>query len=206
MLKKFDNSFLTDKIKIIAGIDEAGRGPLAGPVVAAATVFSGSVSIDGVNDSKQVKENLRVELFNKIRENCLAFGIGIIDENEIEEINILQATLKAMKTAVEKLSLEPDLLLIDGNKSFISSIPAKTIVQGDSKSFAIAAASILAKVTRDKIMETAHEKYPQYSWNKNKGYATKEHIEMIRKYGPSPLHRRKFLRKILSSGEQCKLF
>ncbi len=196
-MKNFDNSFLTDSINLIAGIDEAGRGPLAGPVVAAAVIFSPNIKLPRVNDSKKLSENIREELYDEIVNNALAFGICEIDETEIDSINILQATLKAMKLASEKLNIPPDLILIDGNKSFNSQTPVKTIVKGDSKSHAIAAASILAKVTRDRLMIKAAEQFPEYAWERNKGYGTKQHIEAIKKYGITPLHRKTFLSNIV---------
>jgi ribonuclease HII len=192
-LKNFDSSFLSEEISVIAGVDEAGRGPLAGPVVAAAVVFGNDVFIEGVNDSKKISEKKRDELFEKIISSSISYGIGIVDNEEIDRINILQASLKAMKIAVGKLSLPPDLILIDGNKSFISDIRTKTVVKGDSKSFAIAAASIIAKVTRDAMMVKAAEEFPNYNWQKNKGYPTKKHIEAVLKHGACPLHRKTFL-------------
>ena len=195
-LKKFDKAFLSNSIKYIAGVDEAGRGPLAGPVVAAAVVFDERTIIPKVNDSKKLSEKLREELYDEIIKNCKCYGIGIVHQNEIDEINILQATLKAMQLAVFNLKSEPNLILIDGNKSFNSKIQTKTIVKGDSKSFSIAAASILAKVTRDRIMQIESKKHPEYLWNKNKGYGTKEHIEAIKKFGKTELHRNGFLKNI----------
>lgn len=205
-LKTFDNKFLSRKIKIIAGTDEAGRGPLAGPVVAAAVIFDKKIFHKEINDSKKLSESKREELYAWIIENCLCYGVGIIDQDEIEEINILQAALKAMKIAASQLNPKPNLILIDGNKSFNSEIPTKTIVKGDAKSFSIAAASIIAKVTRDKIMKEAHEKFPMYSWNHNKGYATLEHRIAVKKFGASPFHRKSFLSRILNEGLQEKLF
>lgn len=201
-LKEFDNQFLSEKTNIIAGVDEAGRGPLAGPVVAAAAAFSEDKVIDGINDSKKITKKKRELLFEIIKNDVLSFGIGIIDNMEIDKINILQATLKAMKEAVKMLNVTADIILIDGNKSFYSHIPTTTIIKGDSKSFAIASASILAKVTRDRLMIEAHEKYPQYDWLNNKGYGTKKHIEAIKKYGPTPLHRISFLSNIINTEEQ----
>ena len=198
-MKDFDRSFLTDNINLIAGIDEAGRGPLAGPVVAAAVIFDNEIIIEGVNDSKKLTEKKREELFEIIKEQSLSYAVGIVDEKLIDEINILKAALKAMKEAAEKLNPKPDIILIDGNKTFNSLIPAKAIVKGDSKSFAIAAASILAKVTRDRIMKGAAESHPEYLWHKNKGYGTKQHIEAIRKFGFTDYHRKSFLSKILTS-------
>ncbi len=196
-LKRFDNKFLSRKIKFLAGVDEAGRGPLAGPVVAAAVIFDKKTFHKEVNDSKQIPEKKREELFDWITKNCLCYGVGIIDHHEIEEVNILQASLKAMRNAVAQLNTKPDLVLIDGNKSFVSEFKTKTIVKGDAKSFSIAAASIIAKVTRDKIMKEAHENYPMYSWNCNKGYATLEHRIAVKKFGASPFHRKSFLSRIL---------
>lgn len=205
-LKLFDKKFLARKIKLLAGVDEAGRGPIAGPVVAAAVIFDKKTFHKEINDSKQIPEKKREELFDWIVQNCLCYGVGIIDHLEIEKINILQASLKAMRIAVSQLSKKPNLILIDGNKSFPSEIGTKTIVKGDAKSFSIAAASIIAKVTRDKIMLEAHENFPEYSWNHNKGYATLEHRIAIKKFGVSPIHRKSFLSRILNEENQGKLF
>ncbi len=196
-LKKFDKSFLKSEIHLIAGVDEAGRGPLAGPVVAAAVIFDSKTLIDKVNDSKKISEKVREQLYDIIVEKAIAFGVGIVDEKTIDDINILQATMTAMKEAVNNLKITPDLVLIDGNKTFESNIEAKSIIKGDSLSFSIAAASIIAKVTRDRIMRKASESFPEYLWSKNKGYGTREHIGAIQKYGPSPLHRISFLGNIL---------
>ena len=205
-LKKFDASFLTGNTKIIAGTDEAGRGPIAGPVVAAAVIFNKKTFHKDVNDSKKLSEKKREELFEWIISNCISYGIGIISHEEIDEINILQASLKAMGNAVDQLNKKPDLILIDGNKTFSSEIETKTIVKGDAKSFSIAAASIIAKVTRDKMMYEYSEKYPGYLWNKNKGYPTKAHIEAVRTFGITPLHRKTFLSKILEESDEPFLF
>ncbi len=196
-LKQFDTNFLSAEINIIAGTDEAGRGPIAGPVVAAAVIFDKKIFHPEINDSKKLNEKKRDELYDWIILNCVSYGISIVDHIEIDKINILQASLKAMKSAVAQLYTKPDLVLIDGNKSFVSEIPTKPIVKGDAKSFSIAAASILAKVTRDKIMFEASEKHPEYFWHKNKGYPTKKHIEAVRNFGITPLHRKTFLSKIL---------
>ena len=200
-LKEFDNTFSSRKVKLIAGVDEAGRGPLAGPVVAAAVIFDKKTFHKEINDSKKIPGKKRDELYNWILENCLSYGIGIIGHEEIDEINILQASLKAMKQAAAQLSPIPNLILIDGNKSFISDIKTKTIVKGDAKSFSIAAASIIAKVTRDEIMKTAHEKFPEYFWNQNKGYPTLAHREAVKKFGASSFHRKTFLKKLLAEEE-----
>lgn len=201
-LKKFDNSFLKRKIKLIAGVDEAGRGPLCGPVVAASVIFDKKVFHQRINDSKKITEKMRSELFNWIIENCDSYGIGIVDHKKIDEINILQASLKAMKIAVQSLKSEPHLVLIDGNKSFPSEIPVQTIIKGDSKSFSIAAASILAKVTRDRLMLKLAEEYPGYGWEHNKGYATREHVAAIKKFGITPHHRNTFLKNIIGEIQQ----
>lgn len=198
-IKIFDNSFLDANSRIIAGVDEAGRGPLAGPVVAAAVVFNPNIVIRGVKDSKKISEKLREELYIEIVEKASAYSIGIVDEKTIDQINILRATMSAMKQAVKNLKTRPDLVLIDGNRIFDSDINSRSIVKGDSKSFSIAAASILAKVTRDRIMREASLQYPNYLWHKNKGYGTKEHIQAINKHGPTPYHRMTFLSKILNN-------
>ncbi|MFH1194186.1 MAG: ribonuclease HII [bacterium] len=205
-IKEFDNSFLSDNIRLIAGIDEAGRGPLAGPVVAAAVIFDRSIILNGVWDSKKLNEKKRDELFDLINESALSIGVGIIEHDEIDQINILQATLKAMKIAAEKLNPKPHLILIDGNKSFVSNIPTKTIVKGDQKSFAIAAASIIAKVTRDRIMKQIALTFPQYNWEKNKGYGTRLHVDAIKEHGFCNYHRVTFLSKILDGTKQIPIF
>jgi len=197
-LKELDKSFLSNSIRIIAGVDEAGRGPLAGPVVAAVTIFDEQTIIPKINDSKKLSEKVREELYDEIIAQAISYGIGIVHQKEIDEINILQATLKAMQLAVAELTVTPDLILVDGNKAFNSKISTKTIVKGDSKSFSIAAASILAKVTRDRIMIAESKKHPEYLWSKNKGYGTKEHRDAIVKYGITHLHRISFLKNILS--------
>ena len=205
LLKQFDINFIDDKIRLLAGVDEVGRGPLAGPVIAAAVIFDEDTFIDGVNDSKKVKEADRIILAKLIKSKALSFAYGIINQNIIDDINILQATLKAMKMAIDNLKLAPDIILIDGNKSFLSKIPTKTVVKGDSKSFSIAAASILAKVKRDELMKNNAKEFPHYAWEKNKGYGTLEHINAIKKFGITSLHRKTFLRKIISSENQGEL-
>lgn len=197
-MKNFDNKYLNKNIQLIAGVDEAGRGPLAGPVVAAAVIFSPDTEIEGVNDSKVLSERRREELFEEIIKESMAYSTSVVPAEMIDEINILNASLLAMKRSVHKLKVQPDLILIDGNKSFKNKIPTVTIVKGDAKSFSIAAASIVAKVTRDRIMKELAIEYPVYKWEKNKGYPTKQHRESIKLNGMSPFHRKTFLKKLLS--------
>lgn len=196
-MKNFDNSFLTNNIKLIAGVDEVGRGPLAGPVVSASVIFLPDVYIEGIDDSKKLSEYEREEVFPFILEKSAAYSVAAINRQKIDEINILQASLLSMKIAVSRLTKQPDLILIDGNKTFNYSVPTIPIIKGDSLSFSIAAASIIAKVTRDRIMKRLDKYYPNYKWAKNKGYPTKEHINAVRIFGPSPIHRKSFLRKVL---------
>ena len=197
MMKEFDKKYFSKDIKYLAGVDEAGRGPLAGPVVAAAVIFRKSTIIKGINDSKLLTEKQREIVYDKIITSALAYSVSIVEHVVIDEVNILNATLRAMKQCVDLLKIKPDLVLVDGNRKFQSEIPVITIVKGDTKSFSIAAASILAKVTRDRLMKKLSEQYPVYLWEQNKGYPTKRHREIIRKLGPSPLHRKSFLKKIL---------
>ncbi len=183
---------------LVCGIDEAGRGPLAGPVYAAAVILPDGLELPGLNDSKKLTEKKREELFSLICEKAVAYGIGCASEQEIDEINILQATYLAMRRAVEELPVPADYALVDGNRMPPLAIPGETIVKGDASSASIAAASILAKVSRDRVMKMMDEVYPQYQFAKHKGYGTKLHVEMIREYGPSPIHRKTFLKKILA--------
>jgi len=196
-MKNFDNSYLTDNIRLIAGVDEVGRGPLAGPVVSASVIFSPDDYIEGVNDSKQLSEREREQLLPQIIDKAISYSVAAVSHTKIDQINILQASLLSMKIAISRLQIQPHLILIDGNKSFQCSIKAIPIVKGDSKSFAIAAASIIAKVARDRLMKRLDKHFPNYLWGKNKGYATKEHIEAIRIYGASTLHRKTFLKNIV---------
>ena len=182
---------------IIAGIDEAGRGPLAGSVYAAAIIFEKEFIIPEVKDSKKLSEKKRELLFALIKENAISYAIGIASEKEIDEINIRQASFLAMQRAVKVLNIKPDFLLVDGFDLPDSNIPSEGIIKGDDKSFTIAAASIIAKVSRDNYMKDLDKKYPNYKFAKNKGYGTKEHIEAIKKYGITPVHRKSFLTKIL---------
>ncbi len=176
----------------IAGLDEAGRGPLAGPVVAAAVVLPDGLLIPGVTDSKKLTEQQRERLFDEIIAAAVAYGIGTADERTIDEVNILQATFIAMERALQAIVPPPDLLLLDAVTLPRTRLLQKAIIKGDARSHSIAAASILAKVTRDRIMQELHERYPYYNFQKHKGYGTKEHLELIRKYGPCEAHRRSF--------------
>ena len=203
-MKNFDNNYLNKDVKLIAGIDEAGRGPLAGPVVAASVIFEPLVYIPGVNDSKLLTESKREKLFEKIKSKALACSISVVSHKKIDKVNILNATLLAMRNSVKKLTIQPDLILVDGNRSFKYNIPVVPIVKGDSKSFSIAAASILAKVTRDRIMKKYSKSFPDYFWERNKGYPTRQHIDVIKLIGPSPLHRVTFLSRILDGKSQTK--
>ncbi|HEX3034878.1 MAG TPA: ribonuclease HII [Thermodesulfobacteriota bacterium] len=178
--------------KIAAGVDEAGRGPLAGPVVAAAVILSNECEISGLNDSKKLSPQQREKLFDCIRNQAVSLGVGIIEPEEIDKINILRAALRAMEIAVKNLNPQPDFLFIDGNIRTSILIPQETIVDGDAICSSIAAASIIAKVTRDSIMANYHNIYPEYNFKQHKGYPTKEHFESLRKYGPCPIHRRTF--------------
>ena len=193
----------------VCGIDEAGRGPLAGPVCAAAVLLPEGLVLDGLNDSKKLSEKKRELLFPVIQENALAFGIGFADEKEIDEINILQATFLAMRRAFDAMQRRCDYVLVDGNRMPPMPVPGETVVKGDAKSPgetvvkgdakspSIAAASILAKVSRDRVMLEYAKQYPEYQFEKHKGYGTKAHVEALRAFGPSPIHRRTFLKKIL---------
>jgi len=192
-----ENEYKARGYNIICGIDEAGRGPLAGPVYAAAVILPPDCVIDGLNDSKKLTEKKREKLFDEIKEKALAYGIASADEKEIDEINILNATFLAMKRAVDSLSVKPDLALVDGNQKPHTGIEEVAVVKGDAKSMSIAAASVLAKVSRDRFMLETAKKYPQYEFERHKGYGTKLHYEKIAQYGVCEIHRRTFLKKIL---------
>ena len=199
---KYEKEALNKGYRQIAGIDEAGRGPLAGPVVSAAVILPKNFSCPGITDSKKLSEKKRNSFFPIIKEKAICVGIGITTHKEIDQINILQASLLSMKRAVENLSqssdgsspnfLLPDFLLIDGKFTIDMDINQSAIIKGDSKSISIAAASIIAKVTRDKIMKNLHEQYPLYNFSQNKGYPTKAHKEAILQHGPCPVHRMTF--------------
>ncbi len=191
---KFENEAKANGYNIVCGIDEAGRGPLAGPVCAAAVILPEGCEIEGINDSKKLTEKKREQLYGVITEKALAYGIATADEKEIDEINILQATYLAMNRAFQKLDIRPDMALVDGNRDPKLGIPTQTIVKGDARSMSIAAASILAKVTRDRFMLEMDKKYPEYQFAKHKGYGTKLHYEMLTEYGPSEIHRMTFLK------------
>jgi len=189
---RFEKALWEGGKRYIAGVDEAGRGPLAGPVVASAVIFPPDVSIAGIRDSKQLTPKRREELFREIQNRALAFATGIVSEKEIDRINILQATFKAMRMAIGSLSIRPEHVFIDGLPLPEKIYPQTPIVRGDRRSFSIAAASIVAKVTRDRMMVAYDEIYPQYGFARHKGYGTKQHVEAIRKYGLCEIHRKSF--------------
>lgn len=192
-LFNFDKLYFDKGLRFVSGIDEAGRGPLAGPVVAAAVILSDNTIIEEVNDSKKLTPKKRELLFEIIKTKALSYGIGIVDSITIDKINILQATFLAMKQALDQLTVKPEIVLVDGNHKIPGlEIKQEAIVSGDAKSQSIACASILAKVTRDKIMDEYAKQYPQYLFEKHKGYGTKTHIEAIRKFGACPIHRKTF--------------
>jgi ribonuclease HII len=182
--------------ELICGVDEAGRGPLAGPVCAAAVILPKGLVIPGLNDSKKLSDKRRRELFPIIQQEAVSFGIAFASQEEIDEINILQATFLAMRRAMEQLNPQPEFALIDGNRETDFGVPCKTVIKGDSLSANIAAASVLAKVTRDNWMMEAAEKYPGYGFEIHKGYGTKAHYAALEKLGPCPIHRRTFLKKL----------
>ena len=193
---EFEKEALAKGYKSVCGVDEAGRGPLAGPVCAAAVILPEGVIIDGVNDSKKLSEKKRESLFDVIREQALSYSIAYATVDEIEEINILNATMLAMRRAIDGLDIKADYAMIDGNKIPPIDIDAECIVKGDAKSMSIACASILAKVSRDRLLYKYAEEYPMYGFDKHKGYGTKVHREAILKYGPCPYHRQSFLKKL----------
>ena len=194
-LWEIEDGFYEKGIGVICGVDEAGRGPLAGPVCAAAVILPPHLEIPGLNDSKKLTDKRRRELMPLIKEQALAYGIAFATEQEIDELNILQATFLAMERAIQQLNIKPDLALIDGNREKDFGIPVQTVIKGDSRSANIAAASVLAKVTRDDLMLEMAEKFPQYQFEVHKGYGTKKHYEALREFGPSPIHRMSFLTK-----------
>ena len=188
----------TENIKYIAGIDEAGRGPLAGPVVVGVVIMPKDSMIEGINDSKKVSEKKREKLYEEITNEAIAWGVGIIDQKEIDEINILNATKKAVTTAIASLKVRPDLILVDALTNIDTlGVPYKSIIKGDAKEYSIAAASIIAKVTRDRIMREWDEVYPEYGFSKHKGYGTANHIKVIKEFGPCMLHRKSFIKNFV---------
>ncbi len=196
---EIENGYFENGISVICGVDEAGRGPLAGPVCAAAVILPPNLEIPGLTDSKKLSDKRRRELFPIIKEQAIAYGIGFASHEEIDEINILQATFLAMERAMAQLQVKPELALIDGNREKDFGIPVKTVVKGDSLSASIAAASVLAKVSRDDVMLEMAQQYPGYGFEVHKGYGTKAHYEALRKLGASPIHRMSFLRKFYGS-------
>ena len=194
----YEKEAISKGYKAVCGVDEAGRGPLAGPVCAAAVILPENTIIEGVNDSKKLSEKKREVLFDVIKEQALSYSIAFASVEEIEDINILNATMLAMKRAVEGLDVKADYAMIDGNRLPDLSIDSEFIIKGDAKSMSIACASILAKVSRDRLLYKYAEEYPEYLFDKHKGYGTKAHVEAIKKYGPCPYHRLSFLKKILN--------
>lgn len=192
---EIEQSYFDQGIQLICGVDEAGRGPLAGPVCAAAVILPPNIQIDGLDDSKKLSDKRRRELFPVIQEKAIAYGIAFADHCEIDEINILQATYLAMERAISQLSVKPELALIDGNRAKDFGIPVKTVVHGDSLSASIAAASVLAKVTRDNYMFEMAQTYPGFGFEIHKGYGTKAHYAALTEMGPSRIHRKSFLKK-----------
>ena len=197
---EYEKQAIAEGYTTVCGIDEAGRGPLCGPVCAAAVILPVDCEIEGINDSKKLSEKKREKLYDEIIRKAVCYAVSMVPADVIDEINILQATFLAMRNAVSGLSVQPDIALIDGNQKPGLTIEERTIVKGDAKSISIAAASILAKVTRDRYMLEADTKYPEYKFAQHKGYGTKLHYEMLAKYGLCPEHRRTFLKKILGDG------
>ena len=197
-LKKDEEKLHSNGVKLIAGIDEAGRGPLAGPVVVGIAIMPENSMIEGVNDSKKVSEKKREKLYDLITQEAIAWNVGIADQNEIDEINILNATKLAVTRAIEGLKIKPVLIIVDALTNINTlGIPYKSIIKGDAKEYSIAAASILAKVTRDRMMREYDEIYPQYGFSGHKGYGTAKHIAAIKEYGPCILHRKSFIKNFI---------
>ncbi|MBQ2940821.1 MAG: ribonuclease HII [Clostridia bacterium] len=195
---EFEKAFYDRGYKVIAGVDEAGRGPLAGDVYAAAVIFRPGTIIEGLNDSKKISPKKRDMLFDEIKEKAVSYAVGVATVAEIEELDILNATFLAMRRAIESLSVKPDFVMVDGNQHIRKlEIENEPVIKGDSLSMSIAAASILAKVSRDRYMEKMAKKYPEYEFEGHKGYGTKRHSELIKEFGPCPIHRLSFLKNIL---------
>lgn len=196
-LKQIENELHEKGVKLICGIDEAGRGPLAGPVVVASCVMPIDSMIEGVNDSKKVSEKKRELLYEEITSTAISYGVGIVYQDEIDKINILNATKKALTLSLQELSTKPELIIVDAlNNIDTLGIPYKSYIKGDANCYSISAASIIAKVTRDRIMRQWDEIYPMYGFGKHKGYGTASHIQAIKEYGLCPLHRRSFVKNI----------
>ena len=197
-LKKIEESAYKEGFKYICGIDEAGRGPLAGPVVVASAIMPSNSMIEGVNDSKKISEKKREKLYEAITKEAISYGVGIIDQNEIDEINILNATKKGLTESLKQLEIKPDIILVDALKDINTlNIPYRSVIKGDAKIYSIACASIIAKVTRDRIMREWDEIYPQYGFALHKGYGTAKHISAIKEFGLCPLHRKSFTTKFV---------
>ena len=195
-LWELENELYAQGYSLLCGVDEAGRGPLAGPVCAAAVILPAGLEIPGLNDSKKLSEKQREALFEPIKAAAKAYGIAFATVEEIENLNILNATFLAMNRAISQLSPQPELALIDGNRNTGIAVPSRCVVKGDSRCADIAAASVLAKVSRDRYMLEMAEKFPEYGFERHKGYGTKLHYEAIRQYGPCPIHRLSFLKKM----------
>lgn len=197
-IKQIENELHSKGINYICGIDEAGRGPLAGPVVVASVIMPADSMIEGINDSKKVSEKKREKLYDLILEEAISYGVGIIDQNEIDELNILNATKKGLTNSLQELKVKPDLILVDALRDINTlGVPFQSIIKGDAKCYSIAAASIIAKVTRDRIMREWDSIYPQYGFSGHKGYGTAAHISAIKEYGLCPLHRRSFTKNFI---------
>ena len=197
-LKEYEKNLYEEGVKLIAGIDEAGRGPLAGPVVVGVVILRETSFIEGINDSKKISEAKREKLYEEITNEAVAWSVGIVDETRIDEINILNATKEALTKAISNLKIKPEIILVDAlDKIDTLSIPYISIIKGDAKIYSIAAASIIAKVTRDRIIRSYDKIYPEYEFIKNKGYGTAKHIEAIKQYGLCPIHRRSFTKTFI---------
>ena len=197
-LKEYEKNLYEEGVKLIAGIDEAGRGPLAGPVVVGVVILRETSFIEGINDSKKISEAKREKLYEEITNEAVAWSVGIVDETRIDEINILNATKEALTKAISNLKIKPEIILVDAlDKIDTLSIPYISIIKGDAKIYSIAAASIIAKVTRDRIIRSYDKIYPEYEFIKNKGYGTAKHIEAIKQYGLCPIHRKSFTKNFI---------